>query len=379
MQEALDGGERDKGAGVDHGNGHADLAVPGAERQAAALEAVHLELGVQQVGAQRGGIGGIGAGDGLAQGADGKPGGIVLTAHVAMGGLFKTVLQLHRAPAFDDGGPGGRDHAVRPCHRAREPGVVLDIAAEIVGLVGDQHHVVIGKVLHEAGNFIHGRIAQVGVEGPVLLGGDGDGKLGGRPAQGVGEGTVGGVRAGDEDGRLPLLLLQDLHQRIGAGGILGEGVEKVGATVGGTEVLGAGGDVEEERALRFGQVGDGQDRGGIGVDQDQARGLQRLDRGDGQVSSCWNRDERQRVGMAHEGPGGQVVLKRKLGPGDAEVFRHGVEVRQHRGAVDLQPQVGDRDRQLGPCRDGCRKDRDGQDDAEHGALPPDQDCDRGQR
>ena len=81
VKELLEGGHADHGARLDDGNRLAQLAVPVAEGEGAALEAVEFEVRRQHVGPQDGRVGGAGARHGLAQGAERGPARVVLGAH----------------------------------------------------------------------------------------------------------------------------------------------------------------------------------------------------------------------------------------------------------------------------------------------------------
>ena len=94
-------------------------------------------------------IGGVRPRGSFADGAHRDPGLIVDRPHQAVGETLEAVLHLGRAPLLMRRVPA---HGIKTCgagDRPRVPGAERQIVAEHVALVGDDQHVVVGRVLGE--------------------------------------------------------------------------------------------------------------------------------------------------------------------------------------------------------------------------------------
>src|SRR6056297_4072335 len=113
VQEAFERRDGRQRAGMHQRDGLAQLPVPGAKGERAALEPAEIEGVRQHVRAQAVGIGGAATRHALADGADGGPGGVILALHLAARVILEPALKLRRAPLLD--------HR-RPRHRAQPLG-----------------------------------------------------------------------------------------------------------------------------------------------------------------------------------------------------------------------------------------------------------------
>src|SRR3546814_2201540 len=157
----------------------AHLLVPQAKGKADALEAAERKVVAAQVAAERGGLGAVGAGDRLADGAHAQPGAVVALLHPAAGDLGEAVLDLRRAPLLLHAVPGGRHQAVGAGDGPRREGVERQVFAEDLVLVDRDQHVVVvtGGLRRQRHLALDLDVAAVGVPrdgivGIALLGDD---------------------------------------------------------------------------------------------------------------------------------------------------------------------------------------------------------------
>jgi hypothetical protein len=130
-------------------------------------------------------------------------------------------------------------------HRARIPGLVGQVFAEVAAFVGHQHHVVFGG-LGEQRHVGLGAAALVVVEGPGFFRDQLHAKALGRAAQGGGVGLIVLGLADDQQRPLPFAQHQELRQGIGQHGPARQAVQHIAQALGAAQaVVGAAG-VEQQ-------------------------------------------------------------------------------------------------------------------------------------
>src|SRR5262245_65278469 len=134
-------------------NGLAQLPIPRAIAELAALECRQLKFAGAQIGDEIGGGQRLGARGGFANRSDRNPDIVVEGTHWPIGKAQKAVLKLRGAPLLERRMPARCHQALRSRYRARIPSAEGQIVAELTVLVGDHEHVIVGHVLAEERNL----------------------------------------------------------------------------------------------------------------------------------------------------------------------------------------------------------------------------------
>ena len=348
MQETLLRRDRDERARAGEQDRLAQLQIPRPEVHALTLEARHLELVGEDVGAHGGGIVVAGAHDRLADDAHGKPRGVVALGHDAAGLLLEAVLHLRAGVLLEGAVPGDRHQPLRPGDGARLGGAEQHVVAEDVGLVGDDDDVVLRHALRQHGHLRLDLLmagvgaARAGLERIWRLADDLAAEAGGGAPDRCGIALVGGRLAHDQEPAAPFLPDEILRERVGAHGPVGADVEHVGPALLLAQGVVVGADVENDGALRLGQIGDGEKirRLEVGNDERVACRQQLLGLGRDVAVLRHHRLE-QLVVLADQAPGAIVLLQRNARALHAGVGDDLVDQRERRRLVVVLAEIDD--------------------------------------
>src|SRR5829696_6347276 len=151
MKEARLGRDRDHGCRLSDQDRLPQLMVPAPEAQGHALEGSKVELGAEHEAADLPGVCLPEPGHGFADRANGDPRLVIDRAHGAIGPATEAILELGGTPELMSGVPGRGHEPLRAGDRARVPGPVWDVVAELSGLVGDDRHVVVDAAREDEG------------------------------------------------------------------------------------------------------------------------------------------------------------------------------------------------------------------------------------
>ena len=328
----------------------AQFAVPRAEAQLATLETIERQLLAQGQGADCLGVVLAQFGHRGGNAAHGHPGGEIAVVHPALGVGLEAFLQLRGTEGFHGLVPGSRDQALGAGHRARVPGVVGQVLAEVATLVGHQHHVVFRR-LGEQRHFRLGAAALVVVEAPWLLGDDLVAEAFGGALECVGVGNVVLGAAGHQQPARPFAHGEKLRQGIGEHGAAGQGVQHiVQALALAQAVVGAAGIEQQAVGQRLAELAQGCCRR---IDHEQAQALCVQFMGCSQqvvVVAAFGYVEL--VTVVEKTPSAVAVDNRQLGPAQAGIGRLGDDVGQHRAGCRGVTQVADAHLQGVGCRAG---------------------------
>ena len=255
MQEALDRRALDHRVVGGDEQRLAQLAVPVAEVQAVALEAVDGDLLAAEVGDElvEGRV--LGAHHRLHHRLHRDPRRPVGAAHVALGLLLEAAGELRRTVARPGPVPGFGDQALGAHHRTRAHGVVGHAARKLAVAVGDEDDVVVGARGQQA-DVAELALARVVAEHEVLLRHD----LQAQPARGVLEGGADELvvveRPLQQQHVAPLLEHQELRDRVGLHAVVGQRVIQVGLALRLAQRVVRRRDVEQQQLASAGGSGD---------------------------------------------------------------------------------------------------------------------------
>ena len=169
--------------------------------------------------------------------------------------LLEAVLHLRAGIFLERAVPGDGDEPVRAGDGARLGGAEQEIVAEDVRLVGDDHHLVVGRALRQHRHLrLDLLMAGVGaaltrLESVGALLDDLGAEAIGRAADGGGISLVGRRFADDQHPVAPFLPQQVLGERVGAHRPVGRDMENVAAALLLPQDVVAGAHVEDERVL----------------------------------------------------------------------------------------------------------------------------------
>ena len=250
----------------------AQLAVPVAEVQAVALEAVDGDLLAAEVGDHLGEGRVLGAHHRLHHRLDRNPRRPVGAAHVALGLLLEAAGELRRAVARPGPVPGLGDQALGAHHRTRTHGVVGHGTRELAVAVGDEDDVVVGTRGQQP-DVAELALARVVAEHEVLLRHDPQAQ----PARGVLEGGADELvviqRPLQQQHVAPLLEHQELRDRIGLHAVVGQRVIQVCLALRLAQRVVRRRDVEQQQLAPAGGGGDLSHHLARRVDQEVAHAL----------------------------------------------------------------------------------------------------------
>ncbi len=259
---------------------------------------------------------------------------------------LETLLQLRGAIGLHGLVPACGGQTLSAGNRARQPGLVGHVLAEVAALVGHQHHVILGG-LGEQRHLRLGAAALVVVEAPGLFHQDAVAETLGRAPQRLGVGLVVFGRADDQHPAVPAPRGEKLAKGVGEHVSTGQRMQHVDLTVlAAQRIVRATGVDQQAVRHRFGELAQ---RRGRRVDHEQAQPVAMLP---GcllqQVVGGFAGHGVQHVAVLEEAPGAVAVGDGEFGPTQAGVLRFGDHVGEQRTGIGAVAEIADTHLKLGP-------------------------------